>query len=56
MNAKTKSIINIVVAVLGVVAAIIFIIAIVKTFGFLQSNAFELQTKDGKIDKVNAGA
>ncbi len=56
MNAKTKSIINMIVAALGVIAAIIFIIAIVKTLGFLQSNAFELQTKDGKIDKVNPGA
>ncbi len=54
MDAKTKSIINIVVASFGVLAFILFVIAMVKTFGFLNDNAFIMDTnKDGTIKNVS---
>ncbi len=54
MNAKTKSIINIVVASLSVLAFILFIVAIVKTLGFFNDNAFIMETnKDGSIKNVS---
>ncbi|NQZ29517.1 MAG: hypothetical protein HRT98_03980 [Mycoplasmatales bacterium] len=57
MNAKTKSIINIVVASLGILAFILFVVAIVKTLGFFNDNAFMMETgKDGSIKDVSAGA
>ncbi|CAM9092963.1 hypothetical protein [Mycoplasma todarodis] len=57
MNAKTKSIINIVVASLGVLAFILFIIAVVKTMGFFENNAFIMETgKDGSIKDVSPEA
>ncbi len=57
MNAKTKSIINIVVASLAVLAFVLFVITIVKTLGFLDNNAFEMSVnKDGTIKKVTPEA
>ncbi|TCG11446.1 hypothetical protein [Mycoplasma todarodis] len=57
MNAKTKSIINIVVASLAVLAFVLFVITIVKTLGFLTDNAFEMMVnKDGTIKKVSPEA
>ncbi len=53
MDTKTKSIINMVVAVLAVLAFILFIVTITKIMGFLNEHAFEMTTKkDGSIDNV----